>query len=299
MEHNDAAPHPPHPFRPARARGGLLLARLFGAPWIAALLGVAGGALAFALWRVPEEEGAAASAAPPAAEESDLPPAREVMSGFDDPLLLLRGRKVLLANPAARALLGDHIENGDVRLAIRHPAAAELLVAEDEASGAIQLEGLGDPDRRWEMTTARLADGSRLVRLTDRSRIHAAEQMRVDFVANAGHELRTPLATLLGFLETLQDEEAGGDPKTRARFLNVMFGEATRMRTLLDDLMSLSRVQADRFVMPNDPVDLLPLIEEARAGLAQLAAQHGSAIHVEPNAGRQWCSATGHNLRSS
>ena len=67
-----------------------------------------------------------------------------------------------------------------------------------------------------------------------------AEQMRADFVANASHELRTPLATLLGFLETLQDEETANDPKTRARFLGIMFDEATRMRQVSSRPMTIS-----------------------------------------------------------
>ena len=105
--------------------------------------------------------------------------------------------------------------------------------------------------------------------------------MRVDFVANASHELRTPLATLLGFLETLEDEEAASDPETRARFLSIMSGEASRMRDLVDDLMSLSRIEAERFAAPRDPVDLLSVIDEVSDALTQLIAARGSALAVE------------------
>ena len=132
------------------------------------------------------------------------------------------------------------------------------------------------------MIVAPLPDGSKLVRLADQSQTRAAEQMRVDFVANASHELRTPLATLLGFLETLQDEEAV-DAATRRRFVAIMFGEATRMRDLLDDLMSLSRIEAERFALPRDTVDLVPLIEEVKAGLKPLAK--GRDLRVENEAG--------------
>jgi two-component system phosphate regulon sensor histidine kinase PhoR len=135
------------------------------------------------------------------------------------------------------------------------------------------------------MTVTRLPDGSRLVRLGDLSQTRAAEQMRVDFVANASHELRTPLATLLGFLETLQDEDAAGDPATRERFLKIMFDEARRMRGLVDDLMSLSRIEAERFAVPADPVDLLPLIEETRTSLRQLVDERGSTLVLENDAG--------------
>jgi two-component system phosphate regulon sensor histidine kinase PhoR len=218
-----------------------------------------------------------------------LPPAAELLNGFDDPLLLVRNRRVLLANPAAKTLLGDHIEGVDVRLAIRHPAAAERLI--DRPGEAVEprtrteLIGLGDPGRRWEMATAVLGDGTFLVRLSDRSEAHAAEQMRVDFVANASHELRTPLATLLGFLETLQEEEAGGDPRTRERFLKVMFGEAVRMRHLVDDLISLSRIEAERYTVPRDPVDLIPLVDEVGQALRQLMEEREARLTVENDAG--------------
>ncbi len=152
-----------------------------------------------------------------------MPPSRKpptCSTPFEEPLLVVRDRRVLLANQAAKSLLGAHIEGSDVRLAIRHPAAAERLAGGGGGEGEdgpvrTELVGLGDLGRQWEMVVAPLPDGSRLVRLADQSQARAAEQMRVDFVANASHELRTPLATLLGFLETLQDEEAASDAETR------------------------------------------------------------------------------------
>jgi two-component system phosphate regulon sensor histidine kinase PhoR len=247
-----------------------------GAPPAAALLALLAGLLAFALLRAP----APAAAAEPAPEiEAYLPEGPDLLAAFGEPLLVVRDRRVLIANAAARALLGDHIEGSDVRLAIRHPAAAEPLAGEGgEAPVRIELVGLGEVGRPWEMAVAPLPDGSRLVRLADQSQARAAEQMRVDFVANASHELRTPLATLLGFIETLQEEEAV-DPETRQRFVAIMFGEATRMRDLLEDLMSLSRIEAERFALPRDTVDLLPLIEEVKAALKPLAK--GRALRVE------------------
>ena len=209
--------------------------------------------------------------------------AADLFAAFDEPLLLVRDRRVAFANEAARALLGSHIEGSDVRLAIRHPAAAPHLAGEGEAAEGpvrVELMGLGEVGRPWEMHVAPLPDGSRLVRLTDQSQQRAAEQMRVDFVANASHELRTPLATLLGFLETLQDEEAV-DAETRQRFVAIMFGEATRMRGLLDDLMSLSRIEAERFALPRDTVDLLPLVEEVIAAVQPLARERAILIEQE------------------
>jgi two-component system phosphate regulon sensor histidine kinase PhoR len=131
------------------------------------------------------------------------------------------------------------------------------------------------------MTVTRLSDGSRLVRLIDRSEAHASEQMRTDFVANASHELRTPLATLLGFLETLSDESVAADAPTRSRFLKIMWDEARRMHRLVDDLISLSRIEAERFSLPRESVELLPLIEEVRAALSAVLEEKGAALLVD------------------
>lgn len=272
------------------AFAGLGAALATGAPLPAALLALAAGAGAFALAPLrPEETTSTEAGADADHEPPHLPGAADVLGGVDEPRLIVRSRRVLIANPAAKAMLGEHIEGADVRLAIRHPAAAEQLAERDgEQAGDFSrtdLIGLVDPGRRWEMTTARLADGSILVRLTDRSKEHAAEEMRVNFVANASHELRTPLATLLGFLETLEDEAAASDPKVRTRFLKVMQEEAVRMHNLVEDLLSLSRIEAERFRIPRDPVDLLPLLDEAKAALAKLAEERDSAIHIENRAG--------------
>ncbi|MEA3043251.1 MAG: two-component system, OmpR family, phosphate regulon sensor histidine kinase PhoR [Sphingomonadales bacterium] len=216
------------------------------------------------------------------------PPERDdsanLLAAFEDPLMVVRERRVLIANQAARALLGAHIEGSDVRLAIRHPAAAEHLAGEKGGGEPVRIElvGLGELGRPWEMHVNPLPDGSRLVRLVDQSLARAAEQMRVDFVANASHELRTPLATLIGFIETLQDE-AAVDPATRQRFVAIMAGEALRMRDLLDDLMSLSRIEAERFAAPRDTVDLRPLVEEVRGALRPFAG--GRAIRFERGSG--------------
>lgn len=271
----------------AVALGGLLAAVAAGAPLIAGLVALLAGIAAFA---IAPALGAPPPPPPRLGDEAPagplLPDIADVLGGVDEPRLIVRERRVLLANPAAKAMLGDHIEGVDVRLAIRHPAAAERLAARAgegaERFTRIDLVGLGDPGRRWEMTTALLGDGSRLVRLTDRSQSHAAERMRVDFVANASHELRTPLATLLGFIETLQDDETAGDPKLRARFLGIMADEASRMRRLVDDLLSLSRIEAERYSPPREPVAVEPLLAEVADSLAALIEKRDSTLLVDP-----------------
>lgn len=269
----------------AVATAGIAAALLFGTSLSGGLAALLAGAIAVLVLRGPGLE--ATPLEPPVATTGlpPLPSASDLIEAVDEPLLIVRNRKVLLANSAARAILGAHIEGADVRLAIRHPAAAQILGEPEGAdqpgdSSRTELVGLGELDRRWEMTTARLKDGSRLVRLTDRSEVHATEQMRVDFVANASHELRTPLATLIGFLETLQDETAAEDRDTRSRFLRIMHDEARRMQQLVEDLISLSRIEAERFTVPRDAIDVLPLVEEVRTGCRQLMEERKNRIVV-------------------
>lgn len=191
-----------------------------------------------------------------------------VLDAIRDPLLVIERQHVRHANRAARNLLGDHIVGEDVRLAIRHPAAADRLAGRRQGDDSpVELVGLGHHARRFALTVHPLVDEARLARLVDRTAIHAAERSRVDFVANASHELRTPLATLLGFIETLEDRNAAEDAPTRARFLKIMFGEAKRMQRLVDDLMSLSRIEADKYSLPDDAVPFDRLLADVRRAL--------------------------------
>ncbi|MFD1951608.1 ATP-binding protein [Sphingomonas arantia] len=242
------------------------IAWLLGSP-LAALLFCGGivAAMAFvasAPW--PTTVGAVVPDEPVVAEIGVDP----VLDAIRDPLLVIERQHVRHANRAARALLGDHIVGEDVRLAIRHPAAADRLSGRRSGDESpVELVGLGDHARRFALTVHPLTADARLARLVDRTAIHAAERSRVDFVANASHELRTPLATLLGFIETLEDRNAAEDGPTRARFLKIMFGEAKRMQRLVDDLMSLSRIEADKYSLPQDAVALDRLLADVRRAL--------------------------------
>ncbi len=203
----------------------------------------------------------------------------EVLDAIVEPVLLIDGGRVTMANAAARDLLGDHIVDEDARVAIRHPAAAERLVADTPVSDEpVMLVGLGAPDQRWEMRVGQASDGQRIVHLIDQTDQDAAERMRVDFVANASHELRTPLASILGFIETLGDE-AGEEPALRARFLKVMFDEARRMQRLVEDLISLSRIEADKYRLPAQPVDLGLLIADVCEELRDSGAPRAQDIN--------------------
>lgn len=191
---------------------------------------------------------------------------QDVINPITDPILLIRNAKVAVANPAAEAILGTHIIGEDVRIAIRHPAAADRLANPDaQHSGEpILLVGVGSADQRWELRIHGLEDGLKLVQLSDQSSRYAADRMRTDFVANASHELRTPLAAIKGFVETLEDPAAGKDDDTRSRFLKIMYDEADRMQRLVEDLMSLSRIEAEKYQLPEEPVDLEKLITDVK-----------------------------------
>lgn len=184
------------------------------------------------------------------------------IDALHDPVLIVDQERVTAANAAARALLGDHIEGADIRLALRNPAALDRLAGTND-EGVLELRDLGGRDRFWEMRTGTLENGGRLIHLVDRTFRHLAERARTDFVANASHELRTPLAAIIGYTETLEDEAAGGDPATRKRFLDIIAKEARRMLRLTEDLMSLSRIETDKHQRPSQSVDLADIVAQA------------------------------------
>ncbi|MBM3928343.1 MAG: ATPase, partial [Sphingomonadales bacterium] len=145
--------------------------------------------------------------------------------------------------------------------------------------GTIELVGLGARDQHWVMRVETAAD-HRLIHLSDRTASAAADRIRVDFVANASHELRTPLASLLGFIETLR-EGAGDEPAIRERFLSVMDDEARRMERLVGDLMSLSRIEAEKFRLPETPVDLAELGRDVCRELAAGGGTRGGDLTLD------------------
>ena len=179
-----------------------------------------------------------------------------------DPILISVSGQIVAANPAARELLGQHIVGESIRTALRNPLAAEHLDGPMPAD-PIELGRLGGRDMLWEMNAGTMSDGRRLIHLVDRTQRSALERARTDFVANASHELRTPLTAILGFVETLLDDHTGGDRATRTRFLGVIQSEARRMQTLIADLMSLSRIEANKHHRPTAPVDLGALVRQA------------------------------------
>jgi two-component system phosphate regulon sensor histidine kinase PhoR len=206
-----------------------------------------------------------------------------LIDGLREPTLVAgNDGRVLLCNIAARKLLGEHVEGAMVADAIAHPAASEWLErGKAGAADEVELTALAGSRRHWLMRMTAIGDGAMLIRLIDRSEAHAAEQMRVDFVANASHELRTPLATLIGYTETLRDAADELDAETRDRFLSIVDDEAHRMQSVVEDLISLSRIEAERFTTPTAAVALRPLIEQSADHSRRAASKRGSALEVQ------------------
>jgi two-component system phosphate regulon sensor histidine kinase PhoR len=119
-----------------------------------------------------------------------------------------------------------------------------------------------------------------LVTFDDVSDRLAIARMRADFVANASHELRTPLAALTGFIETLLGP-ARNDPEASEKFLRVMLDQARRMRRLIDDLLSLSRVEMRVHSRPTARVDLVGVLRNVGDAMQPVAAERTVKLSVE------------------
>jgi two-component system, OmpR family, phosphate regulon sensor histidine kinase PhoR len=214
---------------------------------------------------------------------------RTLVAGLPDPVVALdREGRVLALNERARALAPALRQGEPVSFALRMPDLIEAIgrAMTGEEQRVVYFERV--PMDRWYETvvmpvkrepTATLPD---LVLMTfhDLTPLRRVEEMRADFVANASHELRTPLAALLGFIETLQGS-AREDPKARERFLAIMQEQARRMARLIDDLLSLSRIELNAHRRPDTPVDLVPIVRQVVDGLEMLARDRGVALNIE------------------
>lgn len=190
-----------------------------------------------------------------------------IVEQLPDPLAVLGADlTVRRANAAASTAFG-----AEMPAVLRHPglrAAMDRALAQGTTQSA-ELS-LAVPVAREVFATVipfdpPLAGGGRLVALlSDRTRERAVERMRADFVANASHELRTPLASLIGFIDTLRGP-AADDPPAQARFLGIMAEQAQRMNRLIDDLLSLSRIELTEHRPPEDRVALDELVRRLAA----------------------------------
>ncbi len=200
-----------------------------------------------------------------------------LIEALDDPALIVEDGRILAANSTALALFGMAIVGRDLRFAIRHPQALQAILAGKHSD--LSLVGLANAEQPWQLSVRPIGDNASLVRVIDRSMAVAAERMRVDFVANASHELRTPLATISGFAETLA-EDGRLDEGARRRFGATIHDESARMLRIIEDLMALSRIEADRFVAPRTTIDLGAVARIAAQQATALAERKGCVIEV-------------------
>ena len=219
--------------------------------------------------------------------EQQAQAALRIVDILPDPLVVLAAdRSVLRANRAAQAALG-----ADLSAVLRHPslrgAIDRVRPQRDAAEPGHTMETVAlllpaPVPRDLQATVIDLGDGAgdggryALV-LADRTEARAVERMRADFVANASHELRTPLASLIGFIDTLRGPAADDFP-AQQRFLGIMAEQAARMSRLIDDLLSLSRIELTEHLAPSDRVDVAELIARSLSFFEPRRAAAGVTI---------------------
>ena len=198
-----------------------------------------------------------------------------------DPVIVLdRDGRVVAFNAQASAMAPALSRGEAVSLALRVPEIVDAIRQAGAGAGAQRVEfSERVPVDRWlaaHVAPLELADASGVIRrlllmtFHDLTPLRRVEEMRADFVANASHELRTPLAALSGFIDTLRGS-ARDDPAARERFLAIMQVQADRMARLIDDLLSLSRIELNAHLRPDRQVDLGAIVRQVADSLQTLA----------------------------
>ncbi|HEX2146436.1 MAG TPA: phosphate regulon sensor histidine kinase PhoR [Pseudorhizobium sp.] len=272
-----------------------VLSILAGVPlWQASLAWFVLSGLALVADEAPEP--APRSSAVAAEERQQQDPLIQIgatLNALDTAALVLDPRaNVLFQNEASDRLFGPLPLGVHLSTRVRSPAVLDI-VHETLATGKPnQIEHAERLPSQQVFSVRVLPIGLRagvsggplyLLCFRDISELRRLDRMRSDFVANASHELRTPLASLRGFIETLQGP-AKSDPKAQERFLSIMLDQSTRMSRLVDDLLSLSRLELKANVAPEGRVDLVPLLSHVRDALLPLAEDLGVEItlHLPP-----------------
>ncbi|MBZ6077252.1 ATP-binding protein [Microvirga puerhi] len=216
--------------------------------------------------------------------------AEAVLAHIPDPVILVDQRSLIVeANTAARVLLPGLKLNHPLSFALRSPDVLDgidLVLAEGEPIKVEYSERV-PTERTFEVHIGLLRGNSTdvggrigvVLVFRDLTSVRRLEAMRADFVANASHELRTPLASLLGFVETLQGP-ARNDSAARERFLEIMRVQAQRMKRLIDDLLSLSRIEMRAHVPPTEALDFKSITAQMIETLSPLARDRGTIIHA-------------------
>jgi len=285
--------------------GGILLAATGALGHWSWALWAGLGLLAFSLYDLTQDIKRLRDAIP--SEPVDLPvniddrsDFQEALRALPDPVLIvsgfephdIAGRWVVFANQAARTLFGISGDNSLLVSSMRNP---QLLDAVDVAlfdrlARHTSFETSGAQDQFWQAWTAPLPNPSgpkklALVVIHDETDTRRTERMRADFLANASHELRTPLASVSGFIETLRGP-ARDDPVAHEKFLGIMATQADRMRRLINDLLSLSRIEMNEHVPPSGEADLSSAVSDVMDSLSVLAREKQVSLRVTgPSAG--------------
>ena len=230
-----------------------------------------------------------------AARVGEPPPFAGLVNALPDPIVVLSAvepddltsRRYIFANAAARDLLRIDRPEGLLVNTIRDPGVLEAvdqaLFADRDAECLYESGGAQTMTLHAYARPLGLAlDGRRLALLVfrDETEMRQVERTRADFLANASHELRTPLASLSGFIETLRGH-AKDDPVARERFLSIMQAQAGRMSRLIDDLMSLSRIELGEHIAPADQVDLSACVCDVIDASNPIAAQRGVSLKAK------------------
>ncbi len=225
----------------------------------------------------------------PVQASNDLPGV-DIIRRLSHPAVLTdQTGRIIVASEAMDRLVGAAETRKHLASIIRAPqvlSALELVLAgRGVQRTSFALVGLTDQLFDAELSPIEAADGgvrAVLVLLQDTTKAQRVEQMRADFVANASHELRTPLSSLTGFIDTLRGH-AKDDPEARERFLAIMSEQAGRMRRLIDDLLSLSRIELNEHVRPSDSVNLGDVVEDVVHALQPMAVAANIQLdYVEP-----------------
>lgn len=211
----------------------------------------------------------------------------EILDHLPNPVVMVNRHRVVTGfNRAAKGLFHNLETDRDLTRFIRDPI---LLDAFDDVASAretmkhAEFVLAADAHRHFDVLTARLpaAAGDRNFVLTfsDLTELRKLEQMRADFATDAGHELRTPLSVLLGFIETLEGP-AKDDPDALNQFLPVMRDQAQRMQHLIEDLLSLARIELNEHTPPSEDCDVGKIIGKVAKSLALKAEAKGMNIRV-------------------
>lgn len=217
------------------------------------------------------------------------------LAALDIPVLIIdREASVLVQNAAVEKAFGAFPAGAHISSKLRSPGLLDMVretIATNTPNQIEHSERL--PSERVyivriapvELPEADVETGFFLLSFRDISELRHIDRMRSDFVANASHELRTPLASLRGFIETIQGP-AKADPKAQQRFLGIMLDQTTRMSRLVDDLLSLSRLELKSHIAPDQKVDLVPLLGHVRNSLLPLAGDLDVTINLHMPAGK-------------